>query len=164
MTDGSIRASDSDRERVVTALREAYTEGRLTLDEFEERTSTAYAARTWGELRALTDDLPAPPVLGVQQQGTQQQGVHQQKEQQLLDSGLPGQLDTSLPPMPPMSQVRPDMMRTAPRRQRPFGRLLPVVFIWAVIAAGAGLSHLAVVLAVVFVAVLGVRALSGTRW
>jgi hypothetical protein len=169
MTDGSIRASDNDRERVVTALRDAFTEGRLTLDEFEERTSAAYAARTWGDLRALTDDLPAPPVLGVQQQGAQQQEQQRQEqlrqqEQQRLDSGLAGQLDTNLPPLPPMSQVRADMMRTTPRRQRPFGRLLPVVFIWAVIAAAAGASHLAVVLAVVFVAVLGIRALSGTRW
>jgi hypothetical protein len=159
MTDGSIRASDNDRERVVAALREAFTEGRLTLDEFEERTSVAYAARTWGELRALTDDLPAPPALGTDQQGTQQQ-----KQQQLLNSGLAAQLDASLPPVPSMPQVRPEMMRTTPRRQRPFGRLLPVVFIWAVIAAAAGASHLAVVLAVVFVAVLGIRALSGTRW
>jgi hypothetical protein len=63
-----------------------------------------------------------------------------------------------------MSRVSPDAMRTMPRRPRPFGRLLPVVFIWAVIAAGAGASHLAAVLAVVFVAALAIRALSGARW
>jgi hypothetical protein len=156
MTDGSIRASDNDRERFVAALREAYTEGRLTLDEFEERTSAAYAARTWGELRELTSDLPAPPVLAVEQPGEQR------------DSGslpaLPesGELPTAQ--VPPMSQVGPEAMRTAPRRPRPSGRLLPVVFIWAVIAAAAGASHLAVILVVVFAAVLLIRGLSGTRW
>lgn len=57
-SDGRIRASDSDRERVVEILRGAYTEGRLALDEFDERTTAAYAARTWSQLRELTSDLP----------------------------------------------------------------------------------------------------------
>ena len=56
--DGGIRASDSDREHVVEILRDAYSTGRLTMAEFDERTSTAFAARTWGELRTLTADLP----------------------------------------------------------------------------------------------------------
>ena len=47
MTDRPIRASDREREDVVDVLREAYTDGRLTLDEFEERTSAAYASKTW---------------------------------------------------------------------------------------------------------------------
>src|SRR5690348_1101227 len=40
MTDRAIRASDKERESVVDVLRDAYTDGRLTLEEFEERTST----------------------------------------------------------------------------------------------------------------------------
>ena len=64
-TDDLIRASDVDREAVVTTLREAYTAGRLTLDEFDERMAAAYAGRTWGDLRALTADLPIQPVLGT---------------------------------------------------------------------------------------------------
>lgn len=67
----SIRASDADREVVVATLRDAYTAGRLTLDEFNERTSSAYAGRTWGELRRITADLPAPPVLGADVPGRQ---------------------------------------------------------------------------------------------
>ena len=63
-TDDLIRASDVDREAVVTTLREAYTAGRLTLDEFDERMASAYAGRTWGDLRALTEDLPVQPALG----------------------------------------------------------------------------------------------------
>jgi hypothetical protein len=38
-SDDPIRASDADREVVVATLREAYTAGRLDLDEFDERTS-----------------------------------------------------------------------------------------------------------------------------
>jgi hypothetical protein len=57
-SDGRIRASDSDREQVVEILRGGYTEGRLTLEEFDERTTAAYAARTWSQLRELTSDLP----------------------------------------------------------------------------------------------------------
>jgi hypothetical protein len=64
-TDDSIRSSDVDREAVVTTLREAYTVGRLTLDEFDERMTAAYASKTWGDLRALTADLPIQPELGT---------------------------------------------------------------------------------------------------
>src|ERR1700760_4045133 len=64
-TDDTIRASDVDREAVVATLREAYTAGRLTLDEFDERMAAAYASKTWGDLRELTVDLPVQPVLGT---------------------------------------------------------------------------------------------------
>jgi hypothetical protein len=64
-SDHLIRASDRDRDDVVAALRDAYTAGRLTLEEFDERTTAAYASKTWGELRRLTEDLPAQPILGA---------------------------------------------------------------------------------------------------
>ncbi|MET9292868.1 DUF1707 domain-containing protein [Streptomyces sp. NPDC003077] len=53
-----LRASDADRERVAETLRNAHAEGRLDFEEFEERLETAYKARTFGELRPLTADLP----------------------------------------------------------------------------------------------------------
>jgi hypothetical protein len=59
-TDDAIRASDADREHAVGLLRDGYACGRITLDEFDERTTAAFASRTWGELRKLTQDLPAP--------------------------------------------------------------------------------------------------------
>src|SRR5215472_7410423 len=43
-SDYSIRASDVDREVVVATLRDAYTAGRLTLEEFDERTTAALPA------------------------------------------------------------------------------------------------------------------------
>ena len=64
-SDGGIRASDHDRESTVEVLREAFTAGRLTMDEFDERTTSAYASKTWGDLRTLTEDLPAEPRLGA---------------------------------------------------------------------------------------------------
>src|SRR5580658_7863011 len=65
MTDRPIRASDQERESVVDVLRDAYTDGRLTFDEFEERTAAAYAAKTWTDLGLLTSDLPAQPLIGA---------------------------------------------------------------------------------------------------
>jgi hypothetical protein len=63
-----IRASDADRERVATALRQHYAEGRLVDAELAERIDQAYASRTLGQLRELTLDLPevtpsTPPVV-----------------------------------------------------------------------------------------------------
>ncbi|MEC3979464.1 DUF1707 SHOCT-like domain-containing protein [Amycolatopsis sp. H20-H5] len=55
-----MRASDSDRERVAQVLHAALSEGRITVDELEERLTTVYAAKTLGELRPVTADLPLP--------------------------------------------------------------------------------------------------------
>jgi Domain of unknown function (DUF1707)/Cell wall-active antibiotics response 4TMS YvqF len=52
------RASDAEREAVVARLREAAGEGRLTVDELDERIDAAYAATTRAELEPLTADLP----------------------------------------------------------------------------------------------------------
>lgn len=59
-----MRASDADREQVVATLRDQVGTGRLTLEEFSERSARAYRSRTVGELAALTHDLPGPaPVV-----------------------------------------------------------------------------------------------------
>jgi hypothetical protein len=55
-----LRASDADRERVVTLLAEAAGDGRITLEEHAHRVQQAYTARTLGELAGLTDDLALP--------------------------------------------------------------------------------------------------------
>jgi hypothetical protein len=57
-----LRVSDADREATVVRLREAGGEGRLTLEELAERVEAADAARTRGELDALTADLPDSPL------------------------------------------------------------------------------------------------------
>ncbi|MET8156344.1 DUF1707 domain-containing protein [Sphaerisporangium sp. NPDC005289] len=53
-----MRASDGDRDRVAAALREHCAQGRLTMEEFNERLELVYAGRTYGDLRKLTADLP----------------------------------------------------------------------------------------------------------
>jgi Domain of unknown function (DUF1707) len=52
-------AASADRERAVGVLRAGFTEGRLTQEELDDRVAQAYAARTYGQLWALTADLPA---------------------------------------------------------------------------------------------------------
>src|SRR4051794_2447511 len=58
MPDPQLRAADSDREAVAAALGRALSDGRLTVDEYEERLAKAYAARTYADLDPLTADLP----------------------------------------------------------------------------------------------------------
>ncbi|MEU5161024.1 DUF1707 domain-containing protein [Streptomyces sp. NPDC020875] len=53
-----MRASDTERERIAERLRDAVAEGRLTMEEFEERLDATYRARTHGELEPLVSDLP----------------------------------------------------------------------------------------------------------
>lgn len=52
-----LRCADSDRQLVAEVLSTAYAEGRITLDEHDERTDLAYRAKTFRELNALTSDL-----------------------------------------------------------------------------------------------------------
>ncbi|HEY1821573.1 MAG TPA: DUF1707 domain-containing protein [Trebonia sp.] len=116
-TDDPIRASDADREVVVATLREAYTAGRLTLDEFDERMAGAYASKTWGDLRKLTIDLPSQPILGSDVPGRQ------------LPATLPHHpsrpvLDPNEDPQPPVPQ----------RRGSPIGFLVPLA-VWVLLVA-----------------------------
>jgi hypothetical protein len=56
----TLRASDADREAVSERLRQATIEGRLLAEELEERLESVFAARTYGDLDAVTADLPVP--------------------------------------------------------------------------------------------------------
>jgi hypothetical protein len=138
MTDRPILASDNERESVVDVLRDAYTEGRLTLEEFEQRTEAAYAARTWADLRELTEDLPHEPILS--------DGLPQPK---------PGHAVPGVVPVPGGPRRS--------RRERPLGMLLPVVFIWIVVSAAAGSPDTAAALSVVFICLLACRVGYGGR-
>jgi uncharacterized protein DUF1707 len=57
----AMRASDADRDAVLSDLSEHFQAGRLTAEEFDERAGRALAARTWGELKDLLRDLPSTP-------------------------------------------------------------------------------------------------------
>jgi hypothetical protein len=114
-SDDPIRASDADREVVVATLREAYTAGRLNLDEFDERTTAAYESKTWGDLRKLTADLPSQPILG---------------------GDVPGRLfhsDASEPRLP-SHPSRASLPTPSPRRRgSPMPFLIPLI-VWIILA------------------------------
>jgi Domain of unknown function (DUF1707) len=55
---GSLRVSDADRDRAIAELSEHYQAGRLSTEEFEDRTGRALQARTTADLAALFTDLP----------------------------------------------------------------------------------------------------------
>ena len=54
----TLRASDADRDRVAEVLRAAAADGRLSIDELDERLDRLYAAKTYGELEPVIEDLP----------------------------------------------------------------------------------------------------------
>lgn len=56
--DGRTRASDAEREEFARTVRDAIGEGRLTLEEGDERLAAVYAARYRDELGPLVADLP----------------------------------------------------------------------------------------------------------
>jgi hypothetical protein len=57
--DPGMRASDDDRDRAASLLREHHAAGRLTVEEFQERLDAAYRAKTLGEIDQLMADLPS---------------------------------------------------------------------------------------------------------
>ncbi len=57
---GAMRATDTDRENVHQVLQSAYADGRLSWDEFDNRSSQLVVAKTYNELSTLTADLHRP--------------------------------------------------------------------------------------------------------
>jgi Domain of unknown function (DUF1707) len=133
--DHMIRASDLDREAVVAVLRDAYAAGRLDAEEFDERTTAAYAGRTWGELRKLTEDLPEQPALGAD---------------------LPAQRPPAITP----AQAGPP--RNGGAGRRPFVPVFPIFAIWFLITVAAH-SPAAAPVAVVALVMMMVFLSSGRR-
>ncbi|MEO6511601.1 MAG: DUF1707 domain-containing protein [Nocardioides sp.] len=54
-----LRVSDEDRHKVAEILREAAGDGRIDLEELDERLEQTYAAKTYADLVPITVDLPA---------------------------------------------------------------------------------------------------------
>jgi hypothetical protein len=59
---GHLRASHADREQVIDTVKAAFVQGMLTKAELDVRLGQTFAARTCGELAALTADLPPGPA------------------------------------------------------------------------------------------------------
>jgi len=62
---GDLRVSDADRDRALRELSDGFQAGRLTADEFDERSGQALSARTGKELTALLTDLPLDDMLAA---------------------------------------------------------------------------------------------------
>jgi hypothetical protein len=62
---GDMRVSDADRDRALSELSEALRAGRITDDEFDERSAQALRSRTGKELSALLADLPPAGLLAT---------------------------------------------------------------------------------------------------
>jgi hypothetical protein len=56
---GSLRASDREREAVIQDLSRHFTDGRINIEEFDERVGLAMTARLRADLASLVCDLPA---------------------------------------------------------------------------------------------------------
>lgn len=59
---GNLRAADADRDHVARILGTAFSEGRLSKDEYDARLEAAFTARTYADLDRVVSDLPALPV------------------------------------------------------------------------------------------------------
>ncbi|MEV7772044.1 DUF1707 domain-containing protein [Kitasatospora sp. NPDC086791] len=58
----AMRAGHADRDRTIDVLKAGFAEGRLTVEEYEQRHEAAAMAQTYGQLAALVADLPVGPM------------------------------------------------------------------------------------------------------
>ncbi|MFJ6383035.1 DUF1707 and DUF4190 domain-containing protein [Kitasatospora sp. NPDC092039] len=58
----AMRAGHADRDRTIDVLKAAFAEGRLSVQEYEQRHEAVAAAQTYGQLAALVADLPSGPM------------------------------------------------------------------------------------------------------
>ena len=72
----NVRVGDADRDAVATQLRDHFADGRLTLEELNERLDQAFAAKTKADLNTVMRDLPqaARPTAGTPYGGKAWQG------------------------------------------------------------------------------------------
>lgn len=71
----TMRAADTDRDRAVERLNLAYSEGRLSKDEFDDRLENAFTARTLADLDQLVTDLPGARVAVAAARATKINGL-----------------------------------------------------------------------------------------
>jgi hypothetical protein len=69
---GDLRVSDADRDQALSELSQAFQAGRITADEFDQRSAQALGARTGSELTALLADLPLDDALAARAAAVEQ--------------------------------------------------------------------------------------------
>jgi hypothetical protein len=90
--DPRIRASDEDRDRAASLLREHHAAGRLTAEEFGERLDKALAAKTLGDIDELLADLPVIDLYRLPDASLPRYGRHIPGGQSLVEATAAGGL------------------------------------------------------------------------
>jgi hypothetical protein len=87
-----LRAGDEDRQRVMDGLQAHYVAGRLTQPELEERIERTISARTFGDLDALTADLPelSMPAADQDRPASQAPGDDPRRRRDIREERRPG--------------------------------------------------------------------------
>ena len=110
-----MRAGDTDRKAVADQLKDALDEGRLDLSEYDERLQRTYAAKTFGDLHGLLDDLPGTVPAAS------------------------SQVQPATPPASPAAAAEAMRGRDVARWAGPYGGVVGVcVLIWAITSVAAG--------------------------
>jgi len=120
----AMRASDADRDQVVEQLSLHFQDGRLTSDEFDERSTLALQARTLGDLDELLTDLPAPPAADPVPAGPDQ--VSRQDFTMSAASGLVGVLA--------VVAVIVVLSRTGYGAVGGWGFIIPLLIVWRLLS------------------------------
>src|SRR4051812_41693440 len=84
----AVRAGNDDRQRVMDWLQAHYVAGRLTSHELEERIEQALAATTFGDLEALTADLPQLPSAAAPVPSGEDRSERRQRRQRAARKGF----------------------------------------------------------------------------
>ena len=127
----SLRIGDREREAVAAELREHYAQGRLSLEEFNQRVDAVFAAKTQRDLRRITSDLPhVQPATPLPSSGLgQQRQLASLPSDDLRPGSLAGPAAWQLPgpagaaTAPGGQWQRGDWQRGRPRSRGGFGAL-----------------------------------------
>lgn len=87
-TPDGIRVSDAERDAAAASLREHFADGRITMDELNQRLDATFAAKTRSELDAVTRDLPHVAPRYMPLPSHQAGGDWQQRGQHWRGSGI----------------------------------------------------------------------------
>lgn len=83
-----MRASDGDRDRVAASLREHCAQGRITVEELNDRLEGTYSARTIGDLDRVTSDLPEEDMYELPVPASRQSTPSRGRSASLYKSGM----------------------------------------------------------------------------
>ena len=134
MSTEQLRVGDRERDEVTSALHEHFAQGRLTREELDERLTATLSARTVGDLRKVTSDLPGTsdviPILSAGAGGRVPDGPAWRGAWWAASAPYPGQ-----PPLsPPWAHAATREWGSRPGP--PFGLFLIPIFMFVAFTGG----------------------------